>query len=325
MKRNKQRFKFIDLFAGVGGFQVALNSFGEQCVYSSEWDKYSQQTYKANFGEIPDGDITVVNAKDIPPHDIICAGFPCQAFSISGKQRGFEDTRGTLFFDIVRIAKYHKPKVLFLENVKNFAKHDNGNTLRTVTKVLDDIGYDVFYEILNASFYGQPTSRERIYIVAFRKDLHIHSFTFPKPQCKNVILKDFLDEDVDEKYFIVRNDIKIKKPETEVVDLLGNYPQRPVRVGTINKGGQGERIYSVYGHCITFSAYGGGIASKTGAYLLGDKIRKLTPRECARVMGFPDDFQIPVSDTQAYKQFGNSVVVPVLQAIYSQILKILYQ
>lgn len=324
MKRNKEQLKFIDLFAGIGGFRIALESFGEQCVYSSEWDKYSQKTYEKNFGEIPDGDITKVDEKNIPPHDIICAGFPCQAFSISGKQRGFEDARGTLFFDVARIAKYHKPKILFLENVKNFAKHDNGNTLKTVLEVLDDIGYEVFYEVLNASFYGQPTARERIYIVAFRKDLGIKSFDFPKPQSKNIILKDLLDKNVDNKYFIVRDDIKIKNNNSNKPDLLGNYPQKPVRVGTINKGGQGERIYSIYGHTITLSAYGGGVASKTGAYLVGNKIRKLTPRECARVMGFPEEYQIPVSDTQAYKQFGNSVVVPVLQAVYSQILKFLY-
>lgn len=324
MKRNKEQLKFIDLFAGIGGFRIALESFGEQCVYTSEWDKHSQKTYEANFGEIPDGDITKIDEKDIPSHDIICAGFPCQAFSISGKQRGFEDVRGTLFFDVARIAKHHKPKVLFLENVKNFAKHDDGNTLKTVLEVLDDIGYKAFYQVLNASFYGQPTARERIYIVAFRKDLGINSFDFPKPQHKNVILKDLLDEKVEDKYFIVRDDVKIEGQESESSDLLGNYPQKPVRVGTINKGGQGERIYSIYGHTITLTACGGGAAS-TGAYLLGNKIRKLTPRECARVMGFPDDFQIPVSDTQAYKQFGNSVVVPVLQAVYSQILKFLYK
>lgn len=325
MKRNKKQLKFIDLFAGIGGFRIALQSFGEKCVYTSEWDKYSQKTYEANFGEVPDGDITKIDEKDIPSHDIICAGFPCQAFSISGKQRGFEDTRGTLFFDVARIAKYHKPKVIFLENVKNFARHNNGNTLKTVLEVLDNIGYKAFYQVLNASLYGQPTARERIYIVAFRKDLGIKSFDFPKPQYRNVILKDLLDEKVEDKYFIVRDDIKIKNQEFVSLDLLGNYPQKPIRVGTINKGGQGERIYSIYGHSITLSAYGGGAASKTGAYLLGNKIRKLTPRECARVMGFPDDFQIPVSDIQAYKQFGNSVVVPVLQAVYSQILKFLYK
>lgn len=325
MKRNKEQLKFIDLFAGIGGFRIALESFGEQCVYTSEWDKHSQKTYEVNFGEIPDGDITKVDEKHIPSHDIICAGFPCQAFSISGKQRGFEDARGTLFFDVARIAKHHKPKVLFLENVKNFAKHDSGNTLRIVLEVLDDIGYKAFYKVLNASLYGQPTARERIYIVAFRKDLGIKVFNFPEPQSKNVILKDLLDEKVDNKYYIVRDDIKIKNKDTESSDLLGNYPQKPVRVGTINKGGQGERIYSIYGHSITLSAYGGGAASKTGAYLIGNKIRKLTPRECARVMGFPENFQIPVSDTQAYKQFGNSVVVPVLQSVYSQILKFLYQ
>src|SRR3989338_1953992 len=214
------KLRFIDLFAGIGGFRIALERQGAECVFSSEWDKYAQITYNENFGEIPAGDITKINEVDIPKHDVLCAGFPCQAFSVSGKRRGFEDTRGTLFFDIARIAKFHKPKVLFLENVKNFAKHDNGKTLETVVKVLDDLGYYVFYEVLNASQYGAPTYRERIYFVCFRKDLDFTSktlsgkpnFNFPQPSMEKIYLKDVLDlssefPDLE----IKRDDIKIYK------------------------------------------------------------------------------------------------------------------
>lgn len=314
---------FIDLFAGIGGFRVALESYGLRCVYSSEWDKYAQKTYQANFGEVPDGDITIVDEKKIPKHNIICGGFPCQAFSISGKRRGFEDTRGTLFFDVVRIAKLHKPEALFLENVKNFAKHDNGKTLETVENTLNDLGYDVYYKVLNASHFGAPTTRERIYFFCFRKDLGVKKFNFPKPDTRPVTLKDYLESDKKTaKYEIKRNDIKIKDIQVNK-DTSGHYPQKPIRIGTINNGGQGERIYSPLGHAITLSAYGGGAASKTGAYLVNGVIRRLSPRECARVMGFGDKFIIPVPDTQAYKQFGNSVVVDVLKSIFGEVIKTL--
>lgn len=158
---------FIDLFSGIGGFRIALESFGSKCVFSSEWDKYSQSVYKKNFNELPFGDITEINEKDIPKHDVLCGGFPCQAFSISGKQLGFQDTRGTLFFDIARIAGYHKPKLLILENVKNFARHNNGETLLTVSEVLNRLGYDIYNSVLNASHFRVPQKRERIYIVGF--------------------------------------------------------------------------------------------------------------------------------------------------------------
>ena len=312
--------KFIDLFAGLGGFRLALESYGMKCVYTSEWDKPAQDVYEKNFGDRPDGDITKVNEKDIPEHDIICAGFPCQAFSISGKRQGFNDTRGTLFFDVARIAKYHKPKILFLENVRNFAQHDKGKTLSVVKQTLEDIGYNVFYKVLNASHYGAPTARQRVYIICFRKDLDIDNFQFPNPSNEQVKLKDFLEPDSKTNQFIIdRDDIKVNKVKIEK-NMFGEYPLRPVRVGTINNGGQGERIYSDLGHAITFSAYGGGAGSKTGAYLINGKVRKLSPREAARVMGFPENYEIHQNKNQAYKQFGNSVVVPVLKKIFGQIL-----
>lgn len=306
---------FIDLFAGIGGFRLALESLGLKCVFSSEWDKHSQKTYEANFGEIPTGDITKIKESEIPPHDVLCAGFPCQAFSISGKQKGFEDARGTLFFDIARITKHRKPKVLLLENVKNFARHDKGRTLNTVLRILDELGYKTYYKILNAGYYGVPTARERIFFVCFRKDLGDLDFHFPEPTLEKVFLKDILERNIDaSKCEIARKDMRLFKSPDQPRGL------KPIQIGIFNNGGQGERIYSPDGLAVALTAYGGGIASKTGAYLINGKTRKLTPRECARVMGFPDNFKIPVSDTQAYKQFGNSVAVPLARMILKNIL-----
>ena len=314
---SNQNLKFIDLFAGIGGFRIALEKHGAKCVFTSEWDEPAQITYKENFGDMPHGDITKINEADIPKHDILCAGFPCQAFSISGKQKGFKDARGTLFFDIARIAKHHQPKVLFLENVKNLVIHYHGNTLKIILRILDEIGYNAYYQVLMASHYGVPQARERIYIVAFRKDLGVNYFYFPKPTYKKIYVKDVLEDDAKTSDCIVdRKDIKFwKRDET---------PQlKPIQIGQINNGGQGERIYSINGHAITLSAYGGGAAGKTGAYFVNGKIRRLSPRECARVQGFPESFKIPVSKSQAYKQFGNSVALPVVENVFVQILKVL--
>ena len=306
--------KFIDLFAGIGGFRLAFEQLGAKCVFSSEWDKHAQFIYNQNFNETPHGDITAIKEKDIPKHDIICAGFPCQAFSISGKQLGFNDTRGTLFFDIVRIAEYHNPKVLFLENVKNLASHDNGKTLQIILSTLDNIGYDVKYQVLNAVNYGALTARERIYLVCVRKDLQ-KEFEFPKPTIPKVSLRGNLDKGKKSAYIIK------KKHTLDIPNNLPNGAAYPIRVGSFNKGGQGDRIYSINGPAITLSAYGGGTASKTGAYLVSkNQIRKLTPRECARIMGFPEEFKIHPKRNEAYKQFGNSVAVPVIRAIANNII-----
>jgi DNA (cytosine-5)-methyltransferase 1 len=311
------KLTFIDLFAGIGGFRIALERNGAECVFSSEWDKEAQKTYSENFGEIPKGDITKIKESEVPKHDILCAGFPCQAFSISGKQKGFKDTRGTLFFDIARIAKYHQPKVLFLENVKNLAKHYNGNTLRIILKTLEEIGYDPYYKILIASDYGVPQARERIYIIAFRRDLGVRYFYFPKETYKEIYVKDILEDEEKTKEFVLkREDIQFwTRDETPRL--------KPIQIGQINKGGQGERIYSINGHAITLSAYGGGAAGKTGAYFVNGKVRKLSPRECARVQGFPEEFKIHPNRFEAYKQFGNSVSVPIIDLICQQILKVL--
>lgn len=329
IEENKRKslgsYKFIDLFAGIGGFHLALESLGSNCVFASEWDKFASKTYYENFGLQPNGDITKIEEKEIPNHDILCGGFPCQAFSISGKQKGFDDIRGTLFFDIARIVEHHKPKVLFLENVKNLSKHDNGKTLKTILTTLETLEYNVFTKIFNASNFGLPQNRERIYIVAFKKSINSKKFKFPKPTNEQICLENILEENPTNAKIIERNDIEIYKNYEIQNSLFGEFQllNKPIQVGKVNKGGQGERIYHPLGHAITLSAYGGGVGSKTGLYLVKNKIRKLSPRECARVQGFPDSFKINEIDTQAYKQFGNSVSINVLQNIVLEIQKIL--
>ena len=319
---NKQYFKnwkFIDLFAGLGGFRLALESLGAECVYSNEWDSSAQEVYYENFGDIPEGDITKVDETTIPDHDILCAGFPCQAFSISGKQRGFEDSRGTLFFDVARIVKKKKPKIVFMENVKNFATHDGGKTLEVVKGTMEELGYTFYRQVLNAVDYGIPQKRERIYMVCFRNDIRVKNFIFPKAIKLTKHVEDFLLEDVSltEYLYVNREDTYYKDIQDDV------YSNKSIRLGIVNKGGQGERIYSIKGIAITFSAYGGGVFAKTGGYLVNGKPRKLHPRECARLMGYPDSYKISKKANQAYQQFGNSVVIDVLQYIGIEIGKAL--
>ena len=316
-----KKYNFIDLFCGIGGFRLAMERYGAKCVFSSEWDKEAAAVYEKNFKEKPSGDITKIKERDIPKHDILCAGFPCQPFSISGKQNGFDDTRGTLFFDIARIAKFHKPKVLILENVKNFATHNAGKTLKTVLEVLDNLNYDVYHKVLNASLYGVPQKRERIFILGFKRELKIKTFCFPKGQNASTTLRDILIKNVEKKLFIKRNDFVFKKDNNLLeLKIPGIKAGKPIRIGICNKGGQGERIYSIDGHAITLSAYGGGAGAKTGLYLVDNQVRKLAPRECARAMGFPDEFEIHEKYNQAYKQFGNSVVVNVIDSILQKLI-----
>ena len=317
--KNLPGYTFIDLFAGLGGFRLALESLGAECVYSSEWDEPVRKVYSDNFDEIPDGDITQVDEKNIPDHDILCAGFPCQAFSISGKQNGFEDSRGTLFFDVARIVKEKQPKVVFMENVKNFASHDGGKTLDVVRATMENLGYTFFYKVLSAVDFGIPQKRERIYMVCFRNDLNVASFNYPKPFELQKHVEDFLlsDENMVSHLYVDRPDTYFNGKKDE------HYSNKTIRLGIVNKGGQGERIYSTKGIAITLSANGGGVFSKTGGYLINGRTRKLHPRECARLMGFPDSYIISDSPNQAYKQFGNSVVIDVLQLIAIEIANIL--
>ena len=312
-------YKYIDLFAGIGGFHLALSSLGAECVYANEWDTFAQNVYKENFGIEPEGDITKVNENKIPEHDILCAGFPCQAFSISGKQRGFEDSRGTLFFDVARVVKAKRPKVVFMENVKNFATHDNGNTLVVVKTTMEQLGYTFYERVLNAVNYGIPQKRERIYMVCFRNDLINREFSYPKQFALSKHVEDFLldDENMVKDLYVERQDTFYNGKKDD------KYSDTSIRLGIVNKGGQGERIYSTKGIAITLSAYGGGVFAKTGGYLVNGRPRKLHPRECARIMGYPDSFKMSKNKNQAYKQFGNSVVVDVLQYIAIEIGKTL--
>ena len=310
-------YTFVDLFCGIGGFRLALTSFGAKCVYSIDNDKYASKVYQNNYGEDPFNDITKIDEKRIPNHDILCAGFPCQSFSISGKQKGFDDTRGTLFFEIIRLIKFHNPKIIILENVSHLKRHDNGRTFKIIKTSLINQGYAVYYKVLNSSKYGIPQSRKRIYMVCFRNDLDYVDFEFPKELSLMTSLDDLL---LDNEYC---EDFFISIEPTFNQDLVNNLPynnQKPIRVGIVNKGGQGDRIYSSYGHSITLSASSGGTGSKTGLYLVGNKVRKLHPRETARLMGFPDTFKYDQSVTQAHKQFGNSVVIDVLQYIVMEIV-----
>lgn len=309
--------KFIDLFAGIGGFRLALESLGGECVYSIDIDKHAAKTYEKNFGDNPLGDITEISPKEIPDHDILCAGFPCVAFSIAGKQRGFADTRGTLFFDVARIIKTKKPKIVFMENVKNFAKHDGGRTISVVEGTMHELGYSFHYKMMPAAQYGAATNRERVYMVCFRNDISEVDklFTYPEKEQSHKIIRDMLLEPTDgEVMKRYRDNIPVtwSKNKAELENKISN---RPVRLGVVRSGRQGERIYSANSVAPTFAAQGGGVFSKTGGYLIDGHIRTLAPREAARIMGFPDTYKLDDSDTQALKQIGNSVVVDVIQRV----------
>ena len=294
---------FIDLFAGIGGIRLGFESAGFNCVFSSEFDKFAQKTYQENFGEVPHGDITLIDEKDIPKFDILLAGFPCQPFSNAGLKMGFDDMRGTLFFHIARIIKHHKPKIIFLENVKGLKNHNKGNTFRVIKQTLEDLGYNIFFKIINAKDFGVPQNRERIYIIGFLDNI---DFCFPEPICKNTKLNKILEKNVAEKYTLSDK-------------LWSGHLRRKQQ--HIDKGnGFGYSIFdenSLYTSTISARYY------KDGSEILikqdGKNPRKLTPREAARLQGFPDDFKIIVSDNQAYKQFGNSVCVPVIYSLALQI------
>ncbi len=314
-------YKFIDLFCGIGGFRVALEKRGLECVFSSDIDPYAQEVYKQNFGEKPSGDITEIPEKKIPKHDILCAGFPCQPFSISGKQGGISDPRGRLFYEIQRIADHHQPYILLLENVKNILTIDGGNIVETIKRKLEKIGYHLDKYILNASYFGVPQARERVYFVGLRKDMKITDkpslASPPKEKYKAIFLKDILEKEVDKSFIVNRDDIKITKDENELECKL-----EPIRVGILNKGGQGERIYSPKGHAITQSAYGGGVGARTGLYNTEQGIRRLTIDECKKVMGFPTEHKVS-SGTQGYQQLGNAVVPAMIGYVYDSIKKVL--
>lgn len=322
-------FKFIDLFAGIGGFRLALQNLGGKCVYSSEWDPQAQKTYRANYGDVPFGDITLERNKQYIPDDfdILCAGFPCQAFSIAGKRGGFEDTRGTLFFDVAEIIKRKRPKAVFLENVKGLRNHNGGKTLATILNVLrNDLGYFVPEpQIINAKDFGVPQNRERIYIVGFRNDLDINEFRYPTATGEDVSFSKIKEKKVvPTKFYISTQYLKTLKEHKTRHENKGNgfgfeiIPDTGI-ANAIVVGGMGRERNLVLDNRIkdfTPTTHIKGEVNREG-------IRKMTPREWARLQGFPDEFIIPVADASAYKQFGNSVAVPAIQATAEKILELI--
>ena len=306
------QYTFIDLFAGIGGMHIAYTSAGAQCVYSNEWDKFCKKTYFENFGILPDNDITKVDAEKIPDHDILVAGFPCQPFSIAGVSKkqslgratGFEDkTQGTLFFDVCRILKTKRPKAFMLENVKNLCSHDKGRTFKIIQESLTELNYKVFFKVLDGKIYV-PQHRERIVIIGFDINRYGENIDFDftlSPPKKAPVVRDILEARVSDKYTL----------SDKLWGYLQGYAEKHKAAGN----GFGYGIAPLDGISRTISAR----YYKDGSEILiaqeGRNPRRVTPRECARLQGFPDSFKIPVSDTQAYKQFGNSVVVPLMAAV----------
>lgn len=311
--RDNPTIRVIDLFAGIGGLRLGFEQASSkkiEAVFSSEWNKYSVQTYKANFGvEEVYGDITKIHETDIPEHDLLLAGFPCQPFSQAGLKKGFNDIRGTLFFDIARILKEKQPKAFLLENVKQLKGHDKGRTLEVIMETLNDIGYsNTQYHLLKAREFGLPQNRERLYIVGFL-DSNV-KFNFPKPLNIETRVGNILDEEVDEKYTIS--------------DRLWAGHQRRKKENKLKGKGFG---YSMFTHDSTYTSTMSARYYKDGSEILiaqdAKNPRKITPREASRLQGFPKEFKIPVSDTQAYQQFGNSVPVNVIEAIAEEMLPFL--
>ena len=317
------KFTFIDLFAGMGGFRLAMQAQGGKCVFSSEWNAYSQKTYFANFGEMPFGDITKDLTKSYIPEkfDVLCAGFPCQPFSIAGvskkkslgRETGFKDkTQGTLFFDVADIISRHRPKAFYLENVKNLTSHDKGNTFRVIRETLEELNYSIHYQVMDGQTYV-PQHRERIMIVGFDKNLYHgeEKFDFPEQHEATRAIKEILDPNIDPKYTL----------SDKLWAYLQNYAEKHRAKGN----GFGYGLVDLNGISRTLSAR----YYKDGSEILipqdnGKNPRRLSPRECARLMGYPDQYRIDrVSDVQAYRQCGNSVVVPLITAVSEQILKTL--
>lgn len=292
-----RRYKIVDLFAGIGGLRLGFEEFNCETVFSSEWDKYAQDMYEVNFGDRPFGDINDISPHDIPNHDILLAGFPCQPFSIAGKGLGFADTRGTLFFNIEAILEAKRPKAFLLENVKRLATHDKGQTLGVILEKLRNIGYTVYYKIFNSLDFGLPQKRERIYIVGFQDSL---AFKFPKPLCYYKPLNEILEKDEDvPSHFFLSNELREKR-----FQALKKIPPNP-SIWHENIGGN-------------VSALPYSCALRAGGsynYLVVNGIRRLTGREMLRLQGFPDSFIINIPYSQARKVAGNSVSVPVIKAI----------
>ncbi len=304
---NKALFRTIDLFAGIGGIRLAFEAYGTRNVFSSEWDSYACDMYENYFGERPYGDITKINEKYIPDHEILLAGFPCQSFSIMGDKKGFNESRGTLFFDIARIVKAKKPLAIFLENVKNFMSHDKGKTFQVVKNTLEELGYDIHAKVLNALDFGLPQKRERVIIIAIKKELNAN-FQFPtqsmiqEKKLEDILLK---DTEVEKKYFANPKILKQRKEKCSTNLKLSIWHENKSKNVTASPFSCALR------------------AGASHSYLLVNGARRLTPRELMRLQGFPDNYQIVISDAQMRKVTGNSVPIPMIQAVAKELIKTL--
>lgn len=304
----KTQTTFIDLFAGIGGIRIPFDELGFECVFSSEWDKAAQKSYEANFGETPCGDITQIPASQIPPHQILLAGFPCQAFSIMGKMNGFNDTRGTMFFEIERILKHHKTPIILLENVKQLITHDNGRTFKIILEKLKSLGYFIKYQVLNALDFGLPQKRERVIIVGFLDETKFDKFKFDFVKKKYNLQSILQSDDEIEKSLFVSEKIRLKRLESTKNKQIF-YPS----VWHENKGGN-------------ISVLDYSCALRSGAsynYLLINGIRRPSARELLRLQGFPENYKIVVSQQELRKQTGNSVAVPVIREVAKKISNLL--
>lgn len=323
------KYKIIDLFAGLGGFRLAFEKQECECVFSSEIDKSACETYKENFGEYPSGDITQISIDDIPKFDILCAGFPCQPFSIGGRRLGFEDSRGTLFFEVARILKYKKPKAFILENVKGLVNHDGGNTLKTIENILDELGYDFSYKVMNALDYGVPQNRDRWYCVGFKKELEVsfenkqvlteNVFRFPNKKELNFFIEDVVEEKEIKGYKCTDRaieNINIHLPK--FIEKKGRNNDRLIIVNEIRPSRCSFRNNGTV-PCFTAKMGTGG----NNVPVIVDYYRKLTERECLRLMGFPLNYKIKPNNHQSYKQIGNSVVVTIIEQLAKNIVEML--
>lgn len=319
-----ENFTFVDIFSGIGGFRIALEENGGECVFSSEIDKYAQRTYYENFGDIPSGDITKIDAIDIPDHDILCAGFPCQPFSLAGKRKGFEDTRGTLFFEIERIVKVKKPKVLFLENVAGIVNHDNGKTLLVIENKLKELGYIFEWRLINAKEYGIPQNRNRWYCVAINNEYYKEedidfNKLFPSKKDLEFNLDDIINNEVSSEFNATET--AIKNIENKLDDFINSkkYNNRHYIIANNIRPSKVSFSSTGISPCLT-AKMGTGGNNIPVIYELG---RKYTVKECLKLMGFPDNYKITENYSQSYKQVGNSVVVPIVSSIASGIKTVL--
>lgn len=313
---SNHKFAFIDLFAGIGGFRLVMDGLGGNCVFSSEIDKAARMTYFRNFKELPKGDITKISTSEIPEHNILCAGFPCQAFSIAGKRKGFEDTRGTLFFDVARILKDKQPEVLFLENVQGLTNHDKGRTIEIIKNTLIELGYTIFEKIMNAKDYGLPQNRKRWFCVGFRKDLGIEEFNFPDPFPLEIFVEDLLDKEV-KGYKI--SDTAWSHVEKHYKDFLEKKVGNNITLANQIRPSKCSMRDDGISHCLTAKMGTGG----NNVPVVVEWGRKLTVKECLKLMGFPDNFKIEENKLQSYKQVGNSVPLSVIKLIAEEIVKTL--